>query len=323
MKVVVTGGTGFVGREIVRQLCAAGYSVRVVARGNHPVEPGVEWIRGSVLEFVTLPTAFAGAQAVIHLVGIISELGDQTFERVHTTGTSNAVNAARTAGIPRFLQMSALGTRPNAVARYHRSKWEAEEIVRRSGLQWTIFRPGLIYGPGGGFMNLLTQISRWSPVLPVLGPGTSQMQPVAVEDVAQCFVTALDSSAALGKTFDVCGPETFRFTELLELILAALGRSRRLLRLPLPLARCQAAVLEAVFPTLFGAAPPLNRDQIVMLQEDNVGDPRPASQLLGFDPIPFRQGLARFLGPAESVQTGGNVRVTGGSEERPGKERFG
>lgn len=311
MKVVVTGGTGFVGREIVRQLGTAGYSVRVVARGNHPVGPGVESIRGSVLEFATLPAAFAGAQAVIHLVGIISELGDQTFERVHTTGTANAVNAARTAGISRFLQMSALGTRPNAVARYHRSKWEAEEIVRRSGLHWTLFRPSLIYGPGGGFLDTLAQISRWSPVMPVIGPGTSRLQPVAVEDVAHCFVAALGSPATGGKTFDVCGPDTVRFTELLEMILAALGRSRRLFRLPLPLARGQAAILEAVFPSLLGRAAPLNRDQIVMLQEDNVGDPRPARDLLGFDPVPFRQGLARFLGPTEPIQAAGKVRVPG------------
>jgi len=295
MKVVVTGGSGFVGRELVRQLQIAGHSVRILARGTHPPKPGVEFVRASVLDFSTLPAAFAGAQAVIHLVGIISEVGEQTFERVHTTGTANAVLAAQTVGISRYLHMSALGTRPNAVSRYHCSKWAAEEIVRRSGLAWTLFRPSLIYGPGDGFVNLFARLARWSPILPVIGAGTNRVQPIAVEDVARCFVTALASSAAVGQIYDLCGREPFRFQEVLKLILAVTGRSRALIHLPLPLARLQATLLEAVMPTFFGQAPPLNRDQILMLQEDNVGDPQPAAEAFGWEPIPFRQGLERLL----------------------------
>jgi uncharacterized protein YbjT (DUF2867 family) len=299
MKVVVTGGSGFVGREVVRQLRLAGHSVRVLGRNASP-EPGVEWVRGSILDFPNLPTVLVGFDVVIHLVGIISEVGDQTFERVHTSGTANVVQAARTAGVRRMIHMSALGTRPNAVARYHRSKWEAEEAVRRSGLAWTIFRPSLIYGPGDGFVTFFARLARWLPALPIMGPGTHRTQPVAVEDVARCFAAAPASSTTVGQTYDLCGPEAFTFTEVMRMILAAAHRPRGLVHLPLPLARAQAAFLEVVYPTVFGSAPPLNRDQIQMLQEDNVGDPRPAAQVFGFEPRPFAEGLQRLFAGSEA-----------------------
>ena len=296
MTVLVTGGSGFVGREIVRQLLAGGYTPRVLARGTHGAETGVESVRGSILQPETLTAACAGCAAVIHLVGIISEVGRQTYERVHTEGTRNVIEAAQAAGVPRYVHMSALGTRPNAIARYHRSKWAAEECVRASGLAWTIFRPSLIYGAGDGFVNLFARMSRWSPVLPVMGSGRNLVQPIAVADVARCFVAALTQPASVGQTYDLCGRERFSFTAVLDEILAATGRHRPKVHIPLPLARFQAAVLEWVFPTLLRQAPPLNRDQLLMLAEDNIGDPEPAMRAFGFEPVKFREGIRRFLG---------------------------
>ena len=194
-----------------------------------------------------------------------------------------------------MIHMSALGTRSNAVARYHRSKWEAEEAVRRSGLAWTIFRPSLIYGPGDGFVTFFARMARWLPVLPIMGSGNNRIQPVAVEDVARCFAAAPGSSGTVGQIYDLCGPEAFTFTAVMRMILAAAHRPRGLVHLPLPLARAQAALLEAVYPTVLGTAPPLNRDQIQMLQEDNVGDPGPASRVFGFEPRSFAEGLQRLF----------------------------
>lgn len=296
MTVLVIGGSGFVGRELVRQLRAAGHTPRVLARGTHGVEAGVETVRGSVLQPETLAAACAGCDAVVHLVGIISEVGAQTYEHVHIDGTRNVLAAAQAAGVPRHVHMSALGTRPNAVARYHRSKWAAEEAVRASGLAWTIFRPSLIYGAGDGFVNLFARMSRWSPVLPVMGSGQNLVQPIAVADVARCFVAALTQPASVGQTYDLCGRERFSFTAVLDEILAATGRHRAKVHLPMPLARFQAAVLEWVFPTLLRQAPPLNRDQLLMLAEDNVGDPEPALRAFAFEPVKFREGIRRFLG---------------------------
>ena len=295
MRILVTGGSGFVGRAVVGQLRASGHDVRILSRRRPAPECGADWSAGSILEPDSLSQAFIGVDAVVHLVGIISEIGGQTYERVHVEGTVNVLDGARSAGVSRVVHMSALGTRPDARSRYHRSKWEAEQRVRESGLEWTIFRPSLIYGPGDGFVTLFARMARVSPVLPVIGPGTNQLQPVAVEDVARCFAASVPVRECHSRTFDVCGRERFTMDEVLTLILEATGRSRGRIHLPWAVAGLQARALEALVPAMLGKAPPLNRDQILMLQEDNIGDPEPACQMFGFEPVRFREGIRRFL----------------------------
>lgn len=302
VKALLTGATGFVGQEVLRQLCAAGHTVRIVVRnpcsrtaGTLAARVGAEVCAGDLLNATSLPSALAGVEAVIHLVGIISEVGQQTFENVHTRATRNVVAAAQQAGVRRFVQMSALGTRPHAAARYHQTKWAAEEIVRASGLDWTIFRPSLIYGPRDHFVNLFARMAKFSPVLPVVGHGRSLMQPVAVEAVGRCFVGALHEPKSIGQTYDLCGSERLTMAEILQVILDASGHKRWIVQVPLGMARVQAAFLEALYPTLLRRAPPFNRDQLLMLQEDNVGDPRPAAELFGLKQTPFREGVANCL----------------------------
>lgn len=191
--------------------------------------------------------------------------------------------------------MSALGTRPNARSRYHQTKWAAEEEVRNSGLDFTIFRPSLIYGPEDDFVNLFARMARWSPVLPVMGSGSARLAPILVAEVARGFVGALNHPAAVGRTFDLCGTETLTFPEILRTILRVMNRRRWLVHAPLGLARVQAATLEFAFGTLLGKPPPLNRDQIIMLQEDNVGDPAPAQSLFGLRTTTFADGIRAFL----------------------------
>ena len=175
MKVFVTGATGFVGGEILKGLHQVGNPICFLAR--RPTDRRAQELisqyaaevkAGNVLEAKSLEGALDGIDAVIHLVGIISEVGESTFENIHTRGTQNMVTAAQQAGVRRFVQMSALGTRPNAVSPYHQTKWAAEELVRRSGLEFTIFRPSLIYGRRDHFVNLFAKIIRFSPVVPVM-----------------------------------------------------------------------------------------------------------------------------------------------------------
>jgi NADH dehydrogenase len=255
----------------------------------------VKVFKGDILDPASLEPGLAGVEAVLHLVGIISEVGDSTFENVHTTGTRNVVQVAGRAGVRRFVHMSALGTKPNAQARYHQSKWAAEEIVRASGLEFTSFRPSLIYGPGDHFVNLFAKIIRWSPILPIFGEGEAKFQPVPVETVANAFVKALAEPRSVGETIDLCGPETFTLPELLDEILRGMRRKRMKLHIPLAVARGQAAMLEFIFPRLLSKAPPLNRDQLLMLQEDNVGDPQRAKELFQLRSPRFREGIARYL----------------------------
>jgi uncharacterized protein YbjT (DUF2867 family) len=302
MKVLVTGATGFVGREIVRQLRAAGHAIRILARS--PRSPRVQeavsrWQAevhpGDVLEPATLEVALKGMDAVIHLVGIISEAGESTFENAHTGGTRNMVAAAQQSGVRRFVHMSALGTRPNAASRYHQTKWAAEELVRHSGLEFTIFRPSLIYGPQDQFINLFARMIRLSPVVLLLGNPRTRFQPVPVETVAAAFAVSLGEPKSVGQTYDLCGPEALTLAEIVDEIQTVLGKRRLKLRVPLDLARCQAACMELVFPYLLRKPPPLNRDQLLMLQEDNVGNAQPANQLFRLQPWSLREGIMRYL----------------------------
>lgn len=300
MKVLLTGGTGFVGHAVLSGLREAGHAPRLLVR--HPLAPrakemaaryGAELAPGDVLEPDTLRPALRDVDGVLHLVGIISEIGRNTFDNAHTVATQNVVRAATDAGVERYVHMSALGTRPNARSRYHQTKWAGEEFVRASPLAWTIFRPSLIYGPEDHFVQLFARLAAWSPVLPVMGAGRALLQPVEVETVAAAFVRSLVEPRAIRQTYDLCGSDRLTFPEILEAIGAVTGRRRLLMRLPLPLARLQAALLEFIFPRVLGRAAPLNRDQLLMLEEDNVGNPQPANNMFNLPVRSFREGLAR------------------------------
>jgi uncharacterized protein YbjT (DUF2867 family) len=302
MHVFVTGASGFVGQEVLSELRTAGHSVRILGRN-----PGSEHVQklasrfsaqvhaGDVTDAKSLEGALSGVDTVIHLVGIINEVGKATFENVHARGTQNMVAAAKQAGVTRFVHMSALGTRPNAIARYHQTKWMAEEFVRQSGLNYTIFRPSLIYGPQDHFVNFFAKIIRVSPILPVMDYNRARFAPVAVEVVAEAFVRSLAEPKAIGQTFDLCGPEAFTLSELLDEILGVMHRRRLKLHVPLFIARAQAAFLEFLFPALLGKSPPLNRDQLIMLQEDNVGNPQPALKLFSLTNKTFSDEIAAYL----------------------------
>jgi uncharacterized protein YbjT (DUF2867 family) len=302
MKVVVTGGTGFVGREVLRQVHAAGHQLRVLTRNSNSrsardidLKYNAEVVGGDILDSESLKTLCTSGDAVIHLVGIISEFENDTFENVHHRGTQNVVEAAGNAGIKRFIHMSALGARELAVSRYHQSKWAGEETVRSSGLDYTIMRPSIIYGRQDAFTNVFARMARFSPFIPVIGPGEGTFQPVFVKSIAQCFANALSEPRSIGKTFDLGGPEILTLNEVLDAILDVIGRRRTKVHLPLPVARVFARMLEKAYPTILRMPAPLNRDQIIMLQEKTIGDLQPAIELLQLHAPPFRDGLRKYL----------------------------
>jgi NADH dehydrogenase len=248
-----------------------------------------------VLEPGTLPPALKGVDAVIHLVGIIAERGQQTFENVHTRGTQNLIAAAHIFGLKRFIHMSALGTREKAASRYHQSKWAAEEAVSRSAMDWTIFRPSIIYGPGDQFVNLFARMAEKAPFLPVMGEGRARFQPVAVGEVARCFAGALDEPRSIRQSFDVGGPELLTLPQILQTILQVTGRKRPIVHVPSGLAWKLAGFLEFYYRLMAKGVPPLNRDQLLMLQEDNVGDCQWTAEMFGLKQVSFAEGIAAYL----------------------------
>jgi NADH dehydrogenase len=302
MKVFITGGTGFVGREVLRHLDAAWHKVRILSRNPGSVAAReaaapyeAEICGGDVLDVKTLVNAIAGADAVIHLVGIINEFGDQTFENIHVRGTQNVIAAMRTTGVKRLIHMSAIGSRLNAPARYHQTKWTAEQMVGESGLDWTIFRPSIIYGPRDQFVNLFARMAERSPVLPVMGEGRAVFQPVSVEIVGRCFVGALAERAALRQTFELCGPHRLTMPDILQAIMAATGRKKRIFRMPLNLAMLLAGFLEFYFPRFCKQPPPLTREQVLMLQENSTGDSKWPMGIFNLEQEPFAAGIGRYL----------------------------
>ncbi|MCX7570592.1 complex I NDUFA9 subunit family protein [Tumebacillus sp. DT12] len=298
MKILLTGATGFVGHGILERLLEAGHEVRCLLRKNSALPEKwmatgrVELAHGDILDTATLPKAMAGTDAVIHLVGIIREHRGKgvTFERVHVQGTKNMVNVAKSVGVPRFVHMSALGARPDAVSMYHKTKWEAEEYVRNSGLNWTVFRPSVIFGPGDEFVNMLADVLRKTPVFPIFGSGRYSLQPVARENVAAGFVKALELPETIGRAYEVGGPEPIPYRQMLQRIARAIGK-KGVVTVPVPVFLVKPVVkMMEGFPFF-----PLTTAQLTMLLEGNTCDPLPYS--LAFDVAlqPFDEGIRDYL----------------------------
>lgn len=293
MQVFVTGASGYVGRAVVEALIRRGHEVVALQRpGSERAfqQPGVRTVGGNIVDPASLRGRIDGCDAVVHLVGIIREIPRRgvTMDAIHRQGTRNVVDEARRAGIRRFLHMSALGTRPNAVSAYHRSKWAAEEYVRASGLDYTIFRPSVVFGKGGPgpeFVGQLAELVRRAPVVPVIGDGRFCLQPVSVRNVADGFALALEKPETIGKTYEVAGPARLTYLEILERIAAALGKPLRRVHVPLGLMKALVPALQRL-PGF-----PLTQDQLIMLEEGNVGDERPFFETFGLQPEPFRVEL--------------------------------
>jgi len=292
--ILVTGGTGFVGTHLIRRMRKEGLSVRAVVRNPDKAQAlkdlGVEVVKGDVSDKASLEKATVGCDRVVHLVGIIQEAPGATFQGVHVEGTRNVIDAAKKAGVRHFFYQSALGARPGASSAYHRTKWEAEELVRASRIPYMILRPSLIYGPGDQFTIRLSEMIRLSPVLPVIGTGKSKVQPIFIEDVVSCIVKAVTIDTLISERYEIGGPDQLTYEEVTTAIADAMGVKRPALHVPLFFVKSVARILETVLPK-----PPVTTDQLIMLQEDNICSMRDIREAFGIEPIAFREGLRKFI----------------------------
>ncbi|MBI2470377.1 MAG: complex I NDUFA9 subunit family protein [Planctomycetes bacterium] len=295
MKIFLTGSTGFVGKHILRDLLENNYQVRCLVRigSEQKISPykDIEIVHGDVTDASSLEGKLEGCDAVINLVGIIREFPGKgiTFEKLHYEGTANLVRAARSQRVMRFIQMSALGARPDGKTQYQQTKYRAEECVRTSGLDYTIFRPSIIFGPGDKFVNLFANMLKTQQFVPIVGNGRYQMQPVAVENVSMGFTKSIERKDAVGKTFDVGGPERIEFNQIIDTIGEVICAPPYKIHIPVFIMSTMAEMLDWM------SSFPITKDQITMLLEGNVCDEKPFFKHFDITPIGFKEGISQYL----------------------------
>ena len=288
-QILITGGTGFVGSQIRDHLADRELSLLVRDPSSAAHVRTAKVVRGDVTDPASLATAMSGVETVIHLVAIIEESGGRNFDVIIRQGTENIVQAARAAGVRRFIHMSALGAQNNPAYPYLHAKWGAEQAVRDSGMDWTIFRPSVIFGPGDGFINVLANLVRKAPVIPVVGSGASNFHPVAVADVADAYKRALDDPATISQTYEIGGGEIYTYEQMLDLIAAHLNTRKPKVHMPVGLMKL---VVNFSSPLPKPLRPPVTREQLNMLGLDNCTDASATGDLIGRPPVSLRDGMS-------------------------------
>ncbi|MEF8819340.1 MAG: complex I NDUFA9 subunit family protein [Haloferacaceae archaeon] len=271
MDVLVVGGTGFVGTHLCRELVERGHEVTAMSRTPESAPAGVETVTGDVTAYDSVEGAFEGRDAAVNLVALSPlfkpDGGDEMHDRVHRQGTEHCVRAAEDHGVERFVQLSALGADPDGATAYIRAKGQAEEIVRGSGLDWTIFRPSVVFGEGGEFVSFTKRLkglfAPGVPVYPLPGGGKTRFQPVWVGDLVPMIADALEDDEHVGQTYEIGGPDTLTLREVVELVYEAEGESVSVVGLPMALAGVGLSVMDAV-PGM-----PMGKDQYRSLKFDN------------------------------------------------------
>ncbi len=275
--VTLFGGSGFIGSQAVRALARRGWRIRVAVR--NPVlaieiqplgDPGqIQFMRCDITNPADVAQAVRGADAVVNLVGVLHDAGGKRgFDAVHTEAAKTIAEAAKAAGVQRLVQISAIGADAASPSAYGRTKAQAEAAVRAVYPDAVILRPSLVFGAGDGFLNRFAAMATMAPALPLIGGGETRFQPVYVGDVAEAIARGVTRADAAGRTYELGGPSLYTFREVLELVRRETGRDRMLVSVPFIVAKPLGSLLQ--LSRFVGLTPPLTRDQVLMLEKDNV-----------------------------------------------------
>ena len=287
---LITGATGFVGRNVVSAFASRSIPLRCLVHSPQSAEvireQPVEIVYGDVLDSLSLKEALAGVETVVHVVAVIREKGPLTFERVNHQGTSNLVQVAKEAGVKRFIDASAIGAANDPTIPYLYSRWLAEQEIINSGIPYTILRFSLGFGEGDEFFNTLAALVKALPIVPIVGDGKALFQPMAVEEIAECFVRAYEDENTVGKVIEIGGPEHLTYEEIIDLIKETLQMNIVKVHVPLSVMRPLVRAMDALLPK-----PPVTSEQLKMLKLDNVTDLQAVEKNFGFVPKPIRGNI--------------------------------
>ena len=299
-RVTVFGGSGFLGRQIVKSLAAEGVSIRVAVR--HPERASflkrmgrdgqIELVRANVWEESTVARAVKKSTWVINTVGHYVEKSGATFDAIHGQGAHNVARQAGNAGVERLIHISGVGTDPTSDSPYVRARGIGEDLVKGAFEGVTILRPSVIFGPDDSFFNTLAGLARQMLVLPLFGTGRTKLQPVFVGNVAEACVRVLADPSTQGKLYELGGPRIYTYKALMNLVLEHVGKRRALVPVPFFVWDTLAALLSVL------ANPPLTRDQVKLMKSDNVvGETALTLEDLGIDPTPVDEVLPTYINP--------------------------
>jgi len=293
--IFIAGASGFAGGHLTDYLLSKGLTVKCLARSKRTItaltEKGAEVISGDITQAASLQGVLRSDDIVIHLVGIMEERGGATFQTVHVEGTQNLVKEAQRAGVKHFFYQSALGADRTSWSGYLKTKAEAEEIVKQSGLPYTIFRPSLIIGPWDGFTKKIVEMLKFSPVIPLPGEGKAKFQPIYIQDWLTCIGRVIDDPAAFPGTFDIGGPEHLSYRQIVESLSKAMGHRRPTFSIPMGFMKLSASILERFLPS-----PLVTTDQLRLLEQDNICDLDAVRKQFGFDPVRLEDAFRIFVG---------------------------
>lgn len=303
--VTVFGASGFIGRNIVRELAKRGARVNAVCRdAEHAkflkpmgVVGQVTPIRADVTDAAAIARVVQGPSAVINLIGILHASGKNTFEAVQATAPGLIAKAAKEAGVEKMVHVSAIGADASSASTYAKTKAQGEQAVRAAFPEATILRPSIVFGPNDSFFNRFAGMALISPFLPLIGGGRTKFQPVYVDDVADAAMAALERPEAAGQVYELGGPSVLTFEELMRMTLKQIKRKRALISVPFWAAKLQATFMELL------PSPPLTRDQVELLKTDNVVSGQAKTLLdLGIQPTSLEAVLPTYL---EKYRPGG------------------
>ncbi len=294
--ILITGATGYIGRHLVARLVQQGERPRCLVRDLKragQILPGakVDLVQGDTTQPGTLRLVMQGVDTVIHTAFITAERKQSAGNHYDTTnveGTANVVKAAKSAGVSRIIAVSGLGTKPDKPGSYMQGRYLAEQMIKESGMTWTIIQPSVLFGKDAPFIKGLTDLIRTSPVVPLIGGGKIMFQPIYVEDVVSVIVEVLNEpERTANKTFTIGGPEYYSFTGIVTMLTHAMHKKRIMAPAPRQLVGIGAAVMEAVLPK-----PPLTKAAMTLFSFDNTTMINSVERDFGFKPMSFKRYLA-------------------------------